>query len=126
MVALAEKAPLLGSLFDRKECRKQFVTPLSCFTQSRCNNNFLAFQTSVFLRLLLDLHTYWSVDPLCVFPLFVQKVSDIIAPILIIIFRKLFRLGSFLEWWRSANETVISKSVPSPDSLTGKTSDPNQ
>ena len=31
----AEKASLLYFHFDRKQCREQFVTPLSCFPQSR-------------------------------------------------------------------------------------------
>ena len=52
----AEKATLLGSQFDSKQCREQFVPSLSCFPQSRCN--YLVFWTSVLLRLLLDLDTY--------------------------------------------------------------------
>ena len=59
--APSEKASLIGSQFDSKLCHKQFVIPLSCFHQPRWNS--LAFQTSVFLRLLLDLHTYGGVDP---------------------------------------------------------------
>ena len=38
MVASAEKASLLGSQFDSKQSREQFVTTLSCFPQSRCNS----------------------------------------------------------------------------------------
>ena len=60
MVAPADKASLMGPQFDSKQCREQFVTPLSCFPQSRCNS--LAFRTSVLLRLLLDLDTYGVVD----------------------------------------------------------------
>ena len=37
VVARAEKVSLLGSQFDRKQCREQFVTPLICFSQSTCN-----------------------------------------------------------------------------------------
>ena len=77
MVALAEKASLLRSQFNSKQCRGQFVHPLSCFPQYRCNS--LAFRTSVLLRLLLDLGTYGGVDPLGVFPLFLKKLADIIA-----------------------------------------------
>ena len=65
VVAPAEKASLLGSQFNSKQCREQFVTALSCFPKSRCNS--LAFRTSVLLRLLLDLEKYWSVDPLVCF-----------------------------------------------------------
>ena len=56
VVSPAEKLSLLGSQFDSKQCRVQFVTPLSCFPQSRCN--YLAFRTPVLLRLLFDLDTY--------------------------------------------------------------------
>ena len=65
VVAPAKKASLLGSQLDSKQCREQFLTPLSCLIQSRCNS--LVFRTSVLLRLLLDLDTYGSVDPLGVF-----------------------------------------------------------
>ena len=65
VVAPAEKASLLGSQFDSKQCREQFVTSLSCLLNSRCNS--LAFQTPVLLRLLLDLNTYGGVDPFGVF-----------------------------------------------------------
>ena len=67
VVASDEKASLLGSQFDSKQCREQFVTPSSCFPQSRCNS--LAFRTPVLLRLLLDLDTHGGVDPLGVFSL---------------------------------------------------------
>ena len=33
VVTPAEKASLLGSQFDSRQCREQFVTPLSCFPQ---------------------------------------------------------------------------------------------
>ena len=91
VVAPAGKASLLNSQFDSRQCREQFVAPLSHFPQSRCNS--LAFLTSVLLRLLLDLDTYRGVDPLGVFPLFLKKVADIIAPKLTIIFRKFIHLG---------------------------------
>ena len=95
MVASAEKASLLGSQFDSKQCREQLVTPLSCFPQSRCNS--LAFRTLVSLRLLLDLDTFSGVDHSGVFPLYLKMVADIIAPKLSILFRGLTRRGSFSE-----------------------------
>ena len=51
------------------------------------------------------------------FPLFLKKVGDIIAPKLSIIFSRLIRLGlgSFPECNRSANVTAIPKGAPSPD-----------
>ena len=99
VVAPAEKGSLLGSQFDRKQCREQFVTPLSCFPQSRWNS--LAFQTSVLLRLLLDLDTYVGVDPLGVFPLFLKMVASKSN----LFFLRLIRLGLFPDCLRSANVT---------------------
>ena len=116
MVAPAEKASLLGSQFNSKHCREQFVTPLSYFPQSRCNS--LVVRTFVLLRMLLDLDMHVGVDPLGVFSLFINKVSDIIAPKLSIIFRRLIRLGSFLECWQSANVTNIPKGASSPNEKT--------
>ena len=72
----AEKASLLGSQFDCKQCCEQFVIPLSCFPQSRCDS--LGFRTPV-LRLLLHHDTYGGDDPVCVFPLFLKMEADIIA-----------------------------------------------
>ena len=68
VVAPTKKVSLLGSLCDSKQCHEPFDTPLSCFSQSRCN--YLAFWTSVLLHLLLNLDTYGVVDPLGVFHLF--------------------------------------------------------
>ena len=53
MVAPAEKASLLGTQPDNKQCCEEFVTAVSCFPQSMCNS--LALSTSVLMRLLLDL-----------------------------------------------------------------------
>ena len=113
MVAPAEKASLMDSQFDSKQCREQFVTRLSCFPQSRCIS--LVFRTPVLLRLLLDLDTYCGVDLFGVFPLFLKMVADIIAPKLCIIFPGLIRWGSFLECCLSANVTAILKAVSSPN-----------
>ena len=35
VAAPAEKASLMGSQFDSKQCREQFGTPLPCFPHSR-------------------------------------------------------------------------------------------
>ena len=86
---------------------------MSSLSQSRCNA--LAFRASVLMRLLFDLDTYGGVDPLRVFRLYLMKVADIIAPKQNIIFRKLIRLGSVRDIWRSANVTAILKGAPSPD-----------
>ena len=106
----AEKASLLGSQFDSKQCRERFVTSLSCFPQSWCNS--LAFRTPILLCLLLDLDTYGGVDYLGVFLLFLNMVEDIITPT---IFRGLTRRRSFPKCWQSVNVTAIPKGAPSPD-----------
>ena len=112
VVAPAEKASLLGSQFDRKQCREQFGTPLSCFPQSRSNS--LAFRTFVLMRLLLNLDTYEVVDPLGVFPLFLNKVVDIIAP------------QNKAKFFVSSSIWDRFWSVVGPHPLIGKTSDPYQ
>ena len=76
VVAPAKTASLLGSQFDSKQRCEQFATTLSFFPKSRCNS--LDFRTSVIVYLLLN--TYGGVGPLGVFPTFLQKVADIIAP----------------------------------------------
>ena len=113
MVAPAEKASLLGSQFDSKQCREQFVTPLSCVPQSLCTS--LAFLTPVPLRLILDLDTYGGVDQLGVFPLFLKMVAYIIAPKLSLIFRGQICWGSFPKCCRSVNVTAIPKGARSHD-----------
>ena len=96
-----------------KQCREQFLTPLSCFPQSMFNS--LAFWTCLLLRLLLDLDIHGGFKPLGVFPLILKMVANIIAPKLSIIFYGLINLGSFQECWPSANVTAIPKGAPSPD-----------
>ena len=70
--APGKKNLLLGLQFNNKQCSEQSVTTSSCFSQSRCNS--LAFRTPILLRLLLDLDTYFGVDPLGVFLLFLRKM----------------------------------------------------
>ena len=111
MVTAAEKPTLLDAQFDRKQCREQFTTPLSCFPQPVCN--YLAFLTFVFRRLLFDLDAYGGVDPLGVFPPFFEMVVDIITQKLSDIFQRVIRCGSFPRCWGSANVTDIPKGPPS-------------
>ena len=110
VVSPAQKASLLDALFDGKQCREKFVTPLSCFPRPVCNS--LAFRTSVLHCLLLDLDSYGGVDPLGVFPLFFKMVADIVAPKLSAIFQRLIRSGSFRVCWCSAKVAAISKGPP--------------
>ena len=43
------------------------------------------------------------------FPLFLKRTADIMAPRLSVVFRRLVRLGSFRACWRQANVTPIPK-----------------
>ena len=60
-------------------------------------------------RLLLDLDPYGGTDPLGLFPLFLKRTVDVMAPRLSVVFRRLVRMGSFPACWRQANVTPIPK-----------------
>ena len=64
-------------------------------------------------RLLLDLDLYGGTDPFGMFPLFLKRTADVMAPGLSEVFRQLVRLGSFAACWRQANVTPIPKGPPS-------------
>ena len=56
---------------------------------------------------------YGGTDPLGMFPLFLKKTAEVLAPHLTVVFWWLFRLGSFPVCWRVANVTPILKGLPS-------------
>ena len=60
-----------------------------------------------------DLDPYGGTDPLGMFPIFLKRTADVMAPRFSVVFRWLLRLGSFLACWRKANVTPISKGPPS-------------
>ena len=64
-------------------------------------------------RLLLDLDPYGGTDPLGMFPFFLKRTADVMAPCLSVVFRQLVPLGSLLVCWRQANVTPIPKGPPS-------------
>ena len=47
------------------------------------------------------------------FPLFLKRTADVMAPRLSVVFRRLVRLGNFPPCWRQANVTLIPKGPPS-------------
>ena len=61
------------------------------------------------MRLLLDLDPYGGTDPLGMFPLFLKRTADVLAPRMSVVFLRLVRLGSFLCCWRQATVTPIPK-----------------
>ena len=47
------------------------------------------------------------------FPLFLKRTADVMAPCLSVVFWRLVCLGSFLACWRQANVTPIPKGLRS-------------
>ena len=62
---------------------------------------------------MLDLDPYGGTYPFGMFPLFLKRTADVMAPRLSVVFRRLVRLGSFPACWRRANVTPIPKGPPS-------------
>ena len=52
---------------------------------------------------------HWATDPLGIFPLFLKRTADVLAPRLSVVFWRLLRLSSFPACWRQANVTTIPK-----------------
>ena len=57
----------------------------------------------------LDLNPYGGTDPLGMFPLFLKRTADVMAPHLCVVFRRLVCLGSVLACYRQVNVTPIPK-----------------
>ena len=105
------KADLLSDHFDSKQSREAVDLPLT-YHPSPSLTTF-AVRSSVVRSLLLDLDLYGGTDPLGVFPLFLKRTADAMAPRHSVVFRRLVRLGSFPACWRQANVTPIPKGPPS-------------
>ena len=106
-VAPAEKASLLGSQFDNKQCLEQLVSPSSCFLslgEILWPSGLLSF--CVWFLILTHIWWCWSFG--CASS--ISKDGYISAPKLSIILRR-----SFLECWLSVNVTAIPKGALSPD-----------
>ena len=97
--------------FDSKQSRESADLPLSCH-QSPSFTTF-SFRSNEVVRLLLGLDPYGGADPLGMFPLFLKRTADVMAPRLGVVFRRLVRQGSFPACWRQANVTPIPKGPPS-------------
>ena len=84
--------------FNSKQSREAVDLPLTC----NPSHNFttFAFRSSEVRRLLLDLDPYGGIAPLGMFPLFLKRTTDVVAPRLSVVFRRLVRLGSFPACWR--------------------------
>ena len=91
------KADLLSDHIDSKQYREAVDLQLTCHPCPSLTT--FAFRPSEVRRLLLDLDPYGGTDPLDMFPLFLKR-TDVMAPRLSIVFRRLVRLGSFPACWR--------------------------
>ena len=103
------KAGMLSDHFDSKQSREAVDLPLTC--RPSPNLTIFAFRSSEVSRLLLDLDPYGGTDPLGMCPIFLKRTA-MLWP-LVLVFRRLVGLGSFLSCWRQVNVTPISKSPPS-------------
>ncbi|KAI3381869.1 hypothetical protein SNEBB_010891 [Seison nebaliae] len=107
-----DKAELLLSHFEAKQSRNIVNTPLTCHPEPSFTK--FAFRSKEVRSLLNDLDEYGGTDPVGMFPLFLKKIADILAPKLSVIFRSLIRQGSFPKCWRTANIVPIPKGAVSP------------
>ena len=108
-----KRARLLMSQFDSKQSRDTVALPPTCHPIASFTK--FAFRSKELFIILHDLDEYGGTDPLGMFPLFLKKIADVLAPKLSIIFRKLIKLGSFPKCWRTANITPIPKGAASPN-----------
>ena len=102
------KADLLSDHFDSKQSMEAVALPLTCHPSPSLTT--FSFRSGELRRLLLDLDPYGGTDPLGMFPLFLKRTADVMAPHLSVVFWRLFCLGSFLACWRQANVITILKS----------------
>ena len=109
------KAVLLSDHVDSKQSREAVDLPLTCHPSPSFTT--FAFRSSEVRRLLLDLDPYGGTDPLGMFPLFLKRTADVMAPLLSVVLRRLVRLGCFSACWRHANVTPIPKG-PASSSVT--------
>ena len=105
------KVYLLSDHFDSKYSRETVDLPLTCHPSPSLTT--FAFRSREVRRLMIDLDPYGGTYPLGMFPLFLKRTADVMAPRLSVVFRRLVRLGSFPACWRQANVTPIPKGPPS-------------
>ena len=72
------KADLLSDYFDSKQSREAVDLLLTCHPSPSLTT--LAFRSSEVRRLLFDLDPYGGTDPLGMFPLFLKRTADVMAP----------------------------------------------
>ena len=101
------KADLLSDHFDSKQSRDSVDLLVTCHPSPSLIT--FTFRSSEVKRLLLDFDPYGGTDPLGMFPLFLKRTADVLAPRLSVVFRWLLRLGSFPACWRQAMPPQFQK-----------------
>ena len=86
--------------------REAVDLPLTCHPSPSLTT--FAFRSSEVRRLLLDLDPYGGTDTFGMFP-FLKRTPDVMVPRLSVVFRRLFRLGSFPACWRQAMSPQFRK-----------------
>ena len=71
-------ADLLSDHFDGKQSRESVDLPLTCHPSPSLTS--FAFRSCEVRRLMLDLDPYGGSDPLGIFPLFLKRTADVLAP----------------------------------------------
>ena len=102
-----EKANLLADYFKSKMSRDEVQIPSGCFPCPKLNS--IAFRSSEIRKLLQNLDEYGGVDSNGIFPSFFKRFSDIFAPKLAAVFRKLIQSGQFPDCWKVASITPLPK-----------------
>ena len=82
------KADLLSDHFDSKQSRETVDLPLTCHPSPSFTT--FSFRSSEVRHLLLDLDPYGGADRLGVFPIFLKRTAEAMAPSLSVLFRSLF------------------------------------
>ena len=75
------KADLLSDHFDRKQSWEAVDLLFTCHPSPSLTT--FAFRSSEVTHLLLDLDPYGGTDPLGMFPLFLKRTADVMAPVLV-------------------------------------------
>ena len=75
------KADLLSDHFDSKQSREAVDLPFTCHPPTSLTT--FAFRSSEVRRLLLDFEPYGGTEPLGLFPLFLKRTADVMAPVLV-------------------------------------------
>ena len=75
------KADLLSDHFDSKQASEGVDLLLTCHPSPSFTT--FAFRSSEVRRLLLDLDPYGGTGPMGMFPLFLKRTADVIAPFLV-------------------------------------------